>query len=201
MRGLTPLRYLLPGLLLLLAMACGGDAEIDPTATSVAPTAAPFVAPTTERLLQESSASVWEILGLTSIRDVPVALERESPRLPSDEVADLWNQFIGGTVQIDNVSGRQFFETCSDGTGHYLDWWTPDISLSANGLAGESFTWVALKDRGGAWNTGKMEFTLDDPSLDPAPSATNFAFAREDGAWAFAFPGIEFVVFESPNCD
>ncbi len=187
--------------LLILVVACGGDGEDLGELIEVTSTAQSFVAPTTERLLQDSSAPVWELLGLTSIREVPVALERESPRLPPNEVTELWNQFVGGIREADNVTGRQFFEFCSDGTGRYLDWWTPELSLLPEGLAGETFTWRVFKDPGGAWNTGKLEITLDDPTLDPVLSSTNFAFARQNGEWVGVYAGIEFVIFDSPDCD
>ncbi len=198
---MTSLRTLTIAALLMLAVACGSDKSESVAPPQVTSTAETFVAPTTERLVQQSSAAVWELLGLTTIRDVPAALERESPRLSSDEVTELWNQFIGGSVQVDNVSAQRFFELCSDGTGRYLDWWTPALTLTPNGLDGETFTWKVFKDRGGSWNSGKMEFTPDDSSLDLVLSATNFAFARDGGAWVSVFPGIEFIVFDSPNCD
>ena len=76
MRGL--IRYLLPGLLLMLAVSCGGDVlvSLPPTAT---PTPIVFVTPVPTAVpLSARSASDWAIRGLTSVRKFPAELEAES---------------------------------------------------------------------------------------------------------------------------
>ena len=68
MRGTMPLRYLLPGLLIALAVACGGD---------------------------ESSAV--EPIGFGELREFPKELESSSPQLEPDRAAEIAREFVSGT--------------------------------------------------------------------------------------------------------
>ena len=187
-----------------LVVAVGSD-DVPPRSVESTPTTAPtptaYVPPTVERLLETASGPAWELLGLTNLRDIPIALEGESQKLPGAEIAELWHEFFGGARLADNGSGKQLFELCSDGTGQYLEYWTEGISLFAGGLDGKTFTWEMTQDRGGRWNAGKLVIIPDDPTMNLEGAVMNFSFERRGGEWTTAREGAENVILDSPDCD
>jgi hypothetical protein len=197
MRGLMPLRYLLPGLLLMLTVACGGGPETSsPTvaATGSEPTETP-ISP-----ISEFSAAQWQLRGLTTLRQFPPELEAESIPLPAHEVEALWTRFLGGTRWVDNASSLELFDLCSDETGMHLDFWEGSV------YHGEPFTWTiehALQDR---WNAVEILNVANDPALNPSSRPLSILLERDNGVFLaptgnFIAEGGTMLFFESPSCD
>ncbi len=154
MRDLTPLRYLLPGSLLVLVMACGGN---DPPLAP--PTSAPIPTPTREPSSSDISAAGFELLGLGESvdDDFPVELQSESPSLPDSEVVELWTEWMSDTVTV--IGDEQATQFCGDGTGTQL------FNSILPEAGGESFRWHVESNSATPWNIVTLVMEYNNPTL------------------------------------
>ena len=199
-----PLRSLTIAVLLMLAVACGGDAasetapasDVVSTATATAVISVTPV-PTSVPLSARSSQD-WAIRGLTSLRTFPSDLEAESNPLPRNEMEALWSEFLRGTRAVDNESGQEVFDLCSDLSGMNLEW------FDETELEAAPFTWSVRRDPGGGWNAIRLESVTDDPSLMPPEGPFFTRLGRRGGVFTQPEGSVEGGVglfFDSPDCD
>ena len=148
---------------IVLGVACGSDeAPAATVAPAISPaTVTPFI-PATIASVADVSPIEAGLLGLGKQRVFPESLMQESVRLPGDEAAALWAEYLGDSRVIDsqNVNMVDF---CSDGTGHF-------ISVTTQGLTqypGEAFKWDVVRSIGGRWNEPKIRFTPLDSTIGP----------------------------------
>ena len=184
------LRYLLPGLLLLLAVACGSDAETAPTVTSVPPTSTPYVSPTFTPVVDLSSLVVRELLGLERLREFPEELKSDSPPLDREEAAEIARVFLSNT----RVAGAiHLDEYCSDGFGQVL-------FVGKNDFDGALFQWEVLPDPAGRWNRPRVVLSILDPDL----TAFLEAIGEGDTVWILDEEVISkddpSEVYDHPTC-
>ena len=151
MRGV---RYLLPGMLLMLAVACGGDAV---PATSIPPTSAPFVPPPTPTSVADVSAAVAGLLGLESVRDFPEELKSDSPVLDREEAAEIASAFLSDSRIVGSSSITDF---CSDGSGRILV-----APFGDSDFDDALFQWEVLPNPAGRWNEPRVLMYMDDFEL------------------------------------
>ena len=190
MRGM---RDLLPGLLLLLAVACGseGGAETALTATSVPPTSTPYVSPTSTPVVDVSSLVGRELLGLARLREFPVELNSESPPLDREEAAEIARVFLSNT----RVAGRVHLDDyCSDGSGQIL------IHGFNADFDGALFQWEVLPNPAGRWNQPRVLLSILDPDL----TAFLEAIGEDEPGWILDEEVINKVdpseVYDNPTC-
>ena len=121
--------------------------------------------------------------------------------LPANEVEALWTEFLAGSRWVDNVTGLELFDLCSDKTGMHLDWFEESIHH------GEPFTWTVTTRTDVRWNTLVLVNVVDDPALNPPDEPLSIWLERDNGI--FLMPtGADFIVdagvtlfFDSPSCD
>ena len=196
------LRTLTIAALLMLAVACGGDAVTAPMVTSVPPTSAPFAAPTLVGGFAGISSADSVLLGLGRLKDTPPPeLDISATRLDGDEVPRIWTDWMVNTRHV--LADGDVIEYCENGVGTEL---FNEFSLSA------TFTWSVATSPGSRWNVGKLTFAPDDVStsryggggivgeagfswpLDPSR-------VSEDGLLVPDFGGdLRILVFESVGC-
>ena len=174
-------RYLLPGVLLLLAVACGSDAV---PATSIPPTSAPFVPRPTSTSIADVSPGVAELLGLERVRDFPEELKSGSPPLDPEEAAEITRAFLSDT----RFAGREVTDFCSDGSGQIV---------AFGGEVGEIFHWEVLPNPVGSWNEPAVWMYMD--ALDPArvSAVATFRWFLDEEVIDKKNPG---EVFDNPTC-
>ncbi len=199
------IRTLAIAALLMLAVACGGDevAAPAPTPNNVSQqTAVPApISSTPLNPVSGLSASQWALRGLTTLRQFPTTLEAESNRLPESLVVTLWDEFLGGTIWVNNLSGIELFEFCSDNTGTHLQF------FDDSSLEDLDFTWSIVHPGDGAWNA----IVITNAAHDFTGS-----LLVERGAGVFFVPPVSSslrttsgpidtggttLFFESPACD
>ena len=188
------IRTLTIAALLMLAVACGGDAI--PTATSIPPTPAPFVPPPTQTSVADVSAGVAELLGFESIRDFPEELKSDSPPLDREVAAEIASAFMSD-VRLAN--GPVIIDFCSDGSGRMIN------GLEAD-FANQPFQWEVQANPAARWNQPRILFTFDDHALASFIEAQGALISISppvDGELRFggAFAGgAKTVVFDNPTC-
>ena len=159
MQQMTPLRTLTIAILM-LAVACGGDAETAPMVTSIPPTSTPYVSPTSTPVVDVSSLVGRELLGLERLREFPEELKSGSPPLDRKEAAEIARVFRSDTRVVGSDSMIDF---CSDGTGLVILWRElPDFE-------GTRFRWEIQPNPAGRWNKPRVAVSYDDQIGDSWP--------------------------------
>ena len=184
-----PLRYLLPGMLLLLAVACGSDAV---PATSIPPTSVPFVPPPTVTSVADVFAGAAALLGLESVREFPEELKSDSPPLDREEAAEIARVFLSNTRMVGSPSITDY---CSDGSGQIFV--APRIYPAFDGAL---FQWEVLPNLAGRWNEPRVLMTFDDPyfvTLLEAAGLSAITWILDEEVIDEESPG---AVYGNPSC-
>ena len=178
------IRTLIIAALLMLAVACGGDAV--PTATSVPPTSAPFVPPTAISGGSEVSSTDVTLLNLGPLKNIPTALGPDSPRLPADEVERIWTEWMTNTARL---GGSSFWEFCAGGVARGV------VHKDDTSLEGE-YTWSVNKSRATAWNVASLILGGNEEVFPSGDESILDLHPTEQGSNQLG----ELLVFEHPTC-
>ena len=193
------IRTLTIAALLMLAVACGGDGETAPTATSIPPTSAPFAAPTLVGGSGAISVTDAALMGLGRLKDSPPPeLDINATRLDGDEVVDIWTQWIANTKHV--LADGDVMEYCENGVGTDL---FNEFSPNA------TFTWSVATSPASRWNVVKLSIVPDDISTSRKPPGIEEGLVypfdpsrvSNEGLLVSDFGGdLRIQIFESVGC-
>lgn len=193
------LRYLLPGLLLLL-IACGSEnaPAAGPAAASPEPQSTPEPTPTPFNLdFTGGRLGFVSPDQLGAELDFPQELISSAPQLEPDQAASIAREFLNNTRVL--IGDDVLLDLCEDGSG------ITQLFSGVRAFENQPFSWVVAANTAGEWNQPSVTIEFDDPALDlPGFKLELMLQAPDEGSMPSWFPsgaGDYTQVFDNPSCD
>jgi hypothetical protein len=144
---------------LMMVIGCRSP-ELEPTPTIVAvidPESVGLLGtPEPVEVVQELSATQYDLLCLGQERKFPEALDSHRRVLETEQTIEEWATFLGGTTVVDMNTRGKAFEVRDDGTGVWID------SALRPRLHGHSFSWTITISGQERWSDVNLEMRFDD---------------------------------------